>query len=59
MLQELLNHIYTDTDFSWMRGKRGNAVSDNVSGVTALAVSPRGDIVASGDKSGNLRLVNC
>ena len=58
LFQELLNQFYTDRDFSWMRGRRGNAVGDNASGVTALAVSPKGDIVASGDKNGNLRWEN-
>ncbi|XP_063680293.1 mitogen-activated protein kinase-binding protein 1-like isoform X3 [Bolinopsis microptera] len=54
--KELLSQIYTTDDFSWLRARRGNAVSDNASGITALAISPRGDVVASGDKSGNIRV---
>ena len=52
-----MTQIYTDKDFAWLRARRGNAVSDNASGITALAISPHGDVVASGDKSGNLRFV--
>ncbi|KAL5258953.1 hypothetical protein ACHWQZ_G009430 [Mnemiopsis leidyi] len=54
--KELMTQIYTDKDFAWLRARRGNAVSDNASGITALAISPHGDVVASGDKSGNLRV---
>lgn len=47
--------IYTDLDFSWMRNKKGHAFSDNLNGLTALAISPGGECISSGDKSGNLR----
>eukprot|EP00116_Pleurobrachia_bachei_P002650 sb/3462912/ len=54
--KEVINQIYTDMDFSWLRPKKGNARSENDNGVTAICISPNGELIACGDKSGNLRV---
>lgn len=61
-LQELLKVIYVDPEYTYLKDiditgaeKGDNASYDSRNGVRSIRISPDGNQLASGDRSGNIR----